>query len=83
MSTKIYLPIDGSVTSKELTDMLTRMEVSDAAVKATGSLISQAVIAAQVGQGFSQFQGITQVAVDAAPQTVPAVAGTERGASLS
>lgn len=83
MSTKIYLPIDGNVTSKEFLDMLNRMEVSADAVGAASKYISEAVIGAQVGKGLSQFQGITQVPVDAAPQTVASATSTDRGASIA
>ena len=82
MSTKIYLPIDGGFTSNEFTNLLSAMGVSDAAVLAVRGHISKAVIDAQIGQGLSQFQGVAQVPVDAAPQAVASAASPDRGATL-
>lgn len=83
MTIRVYLPIDGSVTSKEFGDMFARMDVSPAARMVTDPLVSRAVIDAQIGQGLSQFAGLAQVAMDAAPQTVTNAVSTDRGAALS
>ena len=82
MSAKLYLPIDGNFTSNEFTNLLSSLGVNEASIGAVRPHISNAVIAAQVGQGLSQFAGIAQVAMDAAPQAVANATSTERGASL-
>ena len=60
--------------------MFARMEVSAAARQVTDPLVSRAVIDAQIGQGLSQFAGIAQVAMDAAPQAVTNALSNEMGA---
>lgn len=82
MTTRVYLPIDGGVTSKELLDMLGRMGLESNVTSVAGPLISKAVIDAQVGQGLSQFAGIAHVAMDAAPQTVASIPAADRGIAL-
>ncbi len=83
MTTRIYLPIDGGVTSKELLDMLGRMGLESNVTSVAGPHISKAVIDAQVGQGLSQFAGIAQVPMDTAPQAVANAISTDRGIALS
>lgn len=82
MAAKIYLPIDGNFTSNDFTNLLTSMGLNGASVLAARPFISKAVIDAQIGQGLSQFQGIAQVPVDAAPLNVANVTSNDRSASI-